>query len=94
MQEKGTAGPSLTQKALTESKPGEYTDDVIAFTATQVYTGMSTSVRWRPEAADHKLCATGGADTVGSVPRTQKGVDAGMTNCEPRVSPLSPLSSS
>ncbi|KAH9891042.1 cytochrome P450 [Cubamyces lactineus] len=37
--EKGTAGPSLTQKALTESKPGEYTDDVIAFTATQVYTG-------------------------------------------------------
>ncbi|KAI0374537.1 cytochrome P450 [Pilatotrama ljubarskyi] len=36
---KGTAGPSLTYRALVESKPGEHSEDVIMFTATQVYTG-------------------------------------------------------
>ncbi|TBU54546.1 cytochrome P450 [Dichomitus squalens] len=36
---KGLARPSLTYKALVEGKPGEVPDDVIAFTATQVYTG-------------------------------------------------------
>ncbi|PIL29859.1 cytochrome P450 [Ganoderma sinense ZZ0214-1] len=35
----GVARPSLTYKALVEGKPGEVPDDVIAFAATQVYTG-------------------------------------------------------
>ncbi|TBU23875.1 cytochrome P450 [Dichomitus squalens] len=36
---KGTARPSLTYTALAESSPGQYPDDIIMFTATQVYTG-------------------------------------------------------
>ncbi|KAI0639039.1 cytochrome P450 [Trametes polyzona] len=35
----GTASPSLTYKALVESKTSNYTEEVIMFTATQVYTG-------------------------------------------------------
>ncbi|KAI1797445.1 cytochrome P450 [Ganoderma leucocontextum] len=35
----GVARPSLTYTALVEGKAGEVPDDVIAFTATQVYTG-------------------------------------------------------
>ena len=38
-QAKGTARPSLTSRALTEGKPGEHPDDIIMFSATQVYTG-------------------------------------------------------
>ncbi|KAI0709905.1 cytochrome P450 [Earliella scabrosa] len=42
---KGTARPSLTSRALTEGKPGEHPDDIIMFSATQVYTGgADTSV--------------------------------------------------
>nr|VWP01254.1 GPN-loop GTPase 3 [Ganoderma boninense] len=37
--DKGVARPSLTYKALVEGKSGEIPEDVIAFTATQVYTG-------------------------------------------------------
>ncbi|RPD61026.1 cytochrome P450 [Lentinus tigrinus ALCF2SS1-7] len=36
---KGIARQSLTYKALAESKAGEHPDDIIMFTATQVYTG-------------------------------------------------------
>ncbi|EJF56877.1 cytochrome P450 [Dichomitus squalens LYAD-421 SS1] len=36
---KGTARPSLTYTALAESSPGQYPDDIIMFTTTQVYTG-------------------------------------------------------
>lgn len=39
LQANGVARPSLTYRALVEGKPGEVPDDVIAFTATQVYTG-------------------------------------------------------
>ncbi|KAI1792771.1 cytochrome P450 [Ganoderma leucocontextum] len=44
---KGTARPSLTYTALVESSPGQYPDDIVMFTATQVYTGggdTSTSI--------------------------------------------------
>lgn len=36
---RGIARPSLTYKALAESKAGEHPDDIIMFTATQVYAG-------------------------------------------------------
>ena len=39
---KGVARPSLTSKAIVE---GEVPDDIIAFTATQVYTGGADTVR-------------------------------------------------
>ncbi|KAI0788021.1 cytochrome P450 [Fomes fomentarius] len=41
----GTARPSLTSRALTEARPGENPEDIIMFSATQVYTGgADTSV--------------------------------------------------
>ncbi|TFK91405.1 cytochrome P450 [Polyporus arcularius HHB13444] len=36
---KGTARPSLTYKALVDAEPGEHPDDIIMFSATQIYTG-------------------------------------------------------
>ena len=44
----GVARPSLTYRALTEGKPGEVPDDVIAFTATQVYTGGADTASLTP----------------------------------------------
>ncbi|KAH9846638.1 cytochrome P450 [Lenzites betulinus] len=37
--ESGTAAPSLTYKALVNCKPDEYAEDIVMFTATQVYAG-------------------------------------------------------
>ncbi|PIL29426.1 cytochrome P450 [Ganoderma sinense ZZ0214-1] len=36
---KGAARPSLTQIAIAEWKPGQYSEEIIMFSATQVYTG-------------------------------------------------------
>lgn len=43
--QRGIARHSLTYTALAESNPGLYSDDIIMFTATQVYTGEHPSVR-------------------------------------------------
>ncbi|KAI0711889.1 cytochrome P450 [Cerioporus squamosus] len=38
---RGTARPSLTYKALVDAEPGEHPDDIIMFSATQIYTGKA-----------------------------------------------------
>ncbi|RDX49713.1 cytochrome P450 [Lentinus brumalis] len=41
---KGTAKPSLTYKALVDAEPGDHPDDIIMFSATQLFIGADTVV--------------------------------------------------